>query len=323
MGKPRPSIDIRESANFHCKACGHRFSGAFTRAEPVEGRDWLPFEYFSDCPECGKEADQAAWEVNLAKAHVNATGPTTPEGKAKAAATLAEHARKPEHLQITRFNALKHGAYAKVSMFFPARPNRYPECEGCEHLETEYCVPFQACLKKAELFIRYAAAFQSGDPTALRDIVATRQAALNTIIDQMILAIARAGGPELQSPEWYNDKDGGFHLARFMDDKTGEYVQLMKTEEHPLLKRLIEFIAKNNMALGDMGMTPKVQDEQETIKGYMDQEAEDREQAHEYRARLEQQQNALIHLIQNSAAPAPAIKNINQEGSVIDGRIED
>lgn len=322
MGKPCPTPTPDEALNFHCRACGERFSATYTRTALIEGRDWLPFDYFAQCPACGEEAAQAAWEVNLAKAHAHATGPRTPEGIAQATANLLEHAHKPEHRAVTRFNALKHGAYAKVSMFFPARPGKYPECDGCEHLTSEYCVDFRACLKKAELFVKYAAAFERGDPGLLREVVAGRSAALNVIIDQMILAIARAGGPELTSPEWYHDKDGGFHLARYRDENTGEMVQLMKKEEHPLLKRLIEFVAKNNMSLGDMGMTPKVQDEQEILKGYIDQDDADREREQEYRTRLEQQQTALLQLIHQSAAPQK-VKDVTPQREAIDARPED
>lgn len=316
MGKSRLSAKATETLNFHCQGCKLRFSGPYARAKPREDRDWLPWDYFAICPECGEEAPQAAWEINLAKAHVNATGPTTPEGQAASAANLAGHPT-PQEAQITRLNALKHGAYARVAMFFPARPGKYPQCEGCEHLESEYCLTFKACLKQGELFVRYAAAFHQNNPAMLREIVGSRQAALQVLIDQMILSIARAGGPEMISPEWYHDKDGGFHLARYRDEKTGEMVQLMKSEEHPLLKRLIEYIAKNNLSLADMGMTPKAQDEQEMLKGFLQQDQDGKEKESAFRTRLEHQGNALLQLLGKTTDPQRIPRDITNEGEII------
>lgn len=286
-----------------CQICGHKFDAAPGRIEDAEDRPWHPFRYFADCTECGAEAEQSGREVGLFKAWAHATGPRTPEGKARSSANIEGHPT-PSESQLTRFNAMKHGAYARTAQFFPSKPGKYPQCDGCEHMdedrpEDSYCMRHRACLKQAELFIRYQSAFDAKDPSLLLEIQGQRHAAIQALIDSMILAIAQDGGPRIKTVEWYHDKDGGFHLAGYTDDY-GEKHQIYKLSEHPLLKPLIDYISKNSMTLSDLGMTPKVQDEQSLAQGFLDKSAVDRETEQEFRSRIENQQNKLLSMIGNS-----------------------
>lgn len=302
MGKERPGqSDPLLKVNFHCRAdwCGNRFSAQPGRVEDCPEREHHPFEYFADCPMCGEESGQAAWEVNLLKGWPNATGPKTPEGKAATAANLAGHPT-PQEAQLTRFNAMKHGLFARVANYFPAKPGKYPHCDGCEHLETRACVPQRACLKRTELFLRHQVAFETQDPALLLGMRADTQAGIQALIDDMLLAIAQDGGPRLKSPEWYYDRDGVFHLAEFVDEQTGEKVSLMKNEAHPLLKILMDFIAKNAMTLHDLEMTPRSQDEQKALEGHLEQGAGEKQAALEYQQRQTALLEKMSELVQRS-----------------------
>lgn len=302
MGKPRllPLIEVY----FKCQSdsCGHDFKAVPEKT--VESDNWWhPFEYFSPCPRCGHEATQHGREVGLLKAHATATGPRTPEGKAASASNLEGHPT-PEEAQQTRFNALKHGLYANTATYFPARPGKYAICDGCNYYNHE-CTPESpdnppACLRRVELFMKHHLAFEAKDPGMLTGMRASTQAAIQAMIDEMIMTIAADGGPRIKSLEWYHDKDGGFHLARYRDKETDEWVHIEKLEQHPLLKPLIDYISKNNLTLSDMGMTPKVQEDQEILRGNLDEDAAEKESAQAYMQRLEKQQNQLMKLIGNS-----------------------
>ncbi len=321
MGVKQPRKP-KHTVNFRCVPCRRSFAAAPLRVEDAPELPWHPFRYFHRCETCGGEVEQAAWERALFKAWTKATGPRTPEGKARSAANIEGHPT-PDEALITRFNRMKHGLFAKTAKFFPARPGRYPQCDGCEHLsdfdrkESE-CVRHHACLKQVQLFMRYDAAFAAKDPSLLVEMQAQRHAAIQTIIDQMILTIAQDGGPRMKTVDWYYDKDGTFHLAKWTDEDGVEH-QIYKHEEHVLLKRLIEYVSKNSMTLADMGMTPKVQEDQNMMKGFLDSESSSREEANEYRRRIEEQQQKLLELVENSYSDAEAIDITDQAEIVRDG----
>lgn len=303
MGKPRQ--DPLEEVNFRCPTCGHSFACAPERVEDAEDQPWHPWRYAAECPICGAEAGQAGWERGLLKAHANATGPRTAEGKAATAANLEGHPT-PEEAKRTRFNALKHGAFAQTASYFPARPGGYPHCQTCEHFNAgcdEDAKPRDnppACLKRTELFMRHQVAFETGDPKMLTDLRANTQAALQAIIDDMILAVT-AQGVTLHSPEWWVDaKNGTQGIVHYPDPRTGEQRIVWRTEAHPLLKTLLDYIARNKMTLEDMGMTPKVQDDQEIIRGQLDQEGQQQESRLDYEQRQAEALEGLQSMIQRS-----------------------
>lgn len=244
---------------------------------------------------CGAVAEQASWQRALLKAWVSATGPRTEEGMSRSAANLEGHPT-PEEARLTRFNAMKHGLFARTAKYFPAKPGSYPHCETCEHLDTMACIPQRACLKRAELLLQHEVAFETGDPGLLTGMRAGTQAMVQALIDDMLLTIAMDGGPRIKSPEWYSDKDGGFHLAKYYDDLADEMRQIYKLEAHPLLKILIDYLAKNAMTLADLEMTPKSRDEQDALRGYLDKE-KDAQSTTDYQKRLEQQNQKLLDLI--------------------------
>jgi len=233
-------------------------------------------------------------------AHASATGPTTDEGKRRC-----------------KFNALKHGLRADTATYYPAKPGGYPHCNGCEYRTDMECLDFGGCLKRTELLLRHQIAFESGDPSKLQAFRARTQAHIQALIDDMILAIAQDGGPRIKSPEWYYDKDGIFHLARFRDAETDEWIQLEKIEAHPLLKLLMDYISKNKMTLEDMGMTPKAQDEQESIRGYLDHEKGSQQEALEYQRQTQQQLEHLQTLIGNSYTPAREPVTVDADAEVV------
>jgi hypothetical protein len=316
MGKPRESP--LEFVSFICIECEHEFSCAPARVENHPADWWHPFLYFNDCPQCGHEALQLPAERGRLKAWAHATGPRTPEGKANSAANLDGHPT-PEETRITRLNALKHGQYAEVANYFPARPGQYPHCNGCRYRGKECREDPPAhhknppgCLLRTELFMRHQIAFETRDPGMLMDLRAGTQAAIQAIIDDMIIAIAADGGPRIKEIQWYYDKDGGFHLAQWRDEKGDEH-QIYELKAHPLLKILAEFIQKNNMTLGDMGMTPKVQDEQDLMTGFLQESKNSTEGMEQYRQKTLANQEKLLDLLRRNNLPAGEVIDVTPE----------
>lgn len=217
----------------------------------------------------------------------------------------------------TRFNAMKHGLAARTATYFPAKPGNYPACDGCEYLESKACLDGpRACLKRTELFMRHQVAFDSQDPSMLTGIRADTQAAIQALVNDMILAIAQDGGPRIHELVWYNDKEGGFHLAKYMTED-GKTHQITEVKAHPLLKPLMDFISKNSMTLADLEMTPKVRDEQEMMQGFLDKKSDDQETVSEFQQRMEDGVNKLMQLVDNSYQRDP----VTVDGDLVDGQV--
>lgn len=293
-----------EELSFHCQACGARFESSPGRIEPRPEREWQPNDYFAKCA-CGREAAQAAWELNLAKAWVNATGPQTPEGIAKVSKNLRP--LTPEETKRTRFNAMKSGVFAKTAQYWPAKPGKYPHCATCEHFnkgcndDNHRSGAHQnppACLKRIELFMDYQIAFDARDPKMLTKYHSSMQALAWQLTNDMILQVIQ-DGVSLKSPEWYYDKDGGFHLAQSVKDD-GTVEQIYKVESHPLLRSIIEFMNRNGMTLPDSGMTMKVKEEADDIKGFLEQTEAQRENALEFQQRQTKALEGLAALVDRS-----------------------
>lgn len=291
MGKAR--TDPLQQVTFRCGFCGHQWESAPERIEDCADQPWHPWQYFAACPTCERESSQVWWERNLLKAHASATGPRTEEGKAASAANLDGHPT-PEEAKRTRFNSLKHGLFARTANYFPARPGKYPHCQGCEYFNNgcdENPPPGRknppACLKRTELFMRHQVAFESRDPGLLASLRSDTQAALQAIIDDIILAVA-ARGVELRAPEyWVDYKTGECGIVDYVNPETGEREIIYKTSANPLLKPLIEIVQKNNLTLADMGMTPKIQEEQDVMRGALEQRGQEKETVDSFRERQE------------------------------------
>lgn len=321
MGKAQR--EKRQLVTFRCgdEDCRHRFQAKPDRIEDLPEQEFHPFEYFAKCPECGKEAEQMAFERNLMKAHANATGPRTPQGKAIVAKNLEGHPT-PAEAQITRFNAMKHGLYARATKYFPARPGKYDQCEGCQWLNNGCGEISDACLKRVEIFMQYDIAYSQNNPALLRQMDADLQATVRALVNDILLSIVKRG-VEWETPEWFYDKDGGFHLADGYDREGNHYV-IKKVQAHPLLKPLIELIKANGMTMPDHGMTQKSADEDELLRGHLAQQADERESEREYRQRMVTSMEGLKDKIERSqqrVASDPVLLEHGQEENVVDGEL--
>jgi len=267
---------------FVCPVCDYAFKREPGRVAEDPSDEVHPWRYFASCSKCGMECEQAWWERNLLKAWANSSGPKTEAGKLAVTANLEGHPT-PEETRRTRFNAMKHGAYANTATYFPARPGKYPECEGCEYLE-EVCPQQVACLKKMELFMQVHVAMESGDPDALNAIHANVQSSFFGVLQDMFRQVI-ADGPRLCHQAYYYDKDGGLHWVERYNPKTGDLEPVMDYDAHPLLKIIGEWMSKNNISLDDLAMTRKGQEDRSIDMGFIEAEKQSKEQMAGYQER--------------------------------------
>jgi hypothetical protein len=269
MEKKQPKHDPAnplEEVHFICRPCKHTFACEPGRVEEAPERTAHPWMYFANCPQCDAESPQQPWEMGLMASYGKHTGPKTDEGKARVTKNIDGYPT-PEQTKRLRFNSLKHGMYADVLEFFPARPGQYLQCKNCQ-IDRDTCLSNTICAKEADRAMRYQIAFDENDPSQLRDIYANNQSRMQSILDNMMLSIINTG-TELKSPVYVNDKDGGVHFVEKVDEN-GTVQPLVDVKAHPLLKNLGDFISKNSLSMADMGMTPKLNVEEEPLQGNLD-----------------------------------------------------
>lgn len=277
LGKPLSVI------SFACRRCKWDWESAPSRVEDDPEQPHHPWRYFSVCPICKEEREQAPWERSLLKAWASATGPRTEEGKAASAANLEGHPTREESRR-TRFNAMKHGMSAKTATFFPAKPDGYSFCTDCK-VERDWCAEQPACVKQTEIFLLHHAAFEQRDPKILGSIYANLQAALFAVLNQILQTII-SDGVKIVSPEYYTTKDGDLLLATYADPVTGESKTIYKLEAHPLFRPFGELLSRANLSLADMGMTVKKIDAEEDLAGHIEGETQAREPGGDFRQRV-------------------------------------
>lgn len=267
MGDERP--EALTLINFSCRAdfCGQKFRAPPGRIEEHPQRPTHPWAYFAACPKCGEEASQAAWEIGLLNQLGKHTGPKTPEGIAATTANLAGHPTQ-EEAQRTRFNAMKHGLFARTATYFPARPGKYSQCDGCEYEIDQGCIPFGACVKRTELFMQHHIAFETKNPELLTSLRAETHAGAHAMMTDMLRAIF-ADGVSQTIPKMYYDKDGKCHVFKYKNAQ-GEEITVDEISAHPLIKHFFDGMAKMGITLNDLAMTPRVQNDEEMIKGHLD-----------------------------------------------------
>lgn len=263
------TIDALKLISFYCRevGCGEKFRAEPGRVEAHAERPTHPWAYFALCPKCDSEAAQAAWEIGLLNQLGKHTGPKTPEGIAATTANLAGHPT-PEEALRTRFNAMKHGLFARTATYFPAKPGKYPHCDGCEYEIDKGCLVFSACVKRTELFMQHHIAFETKNPELLTSLRAEMHAGAQALMGDMLRSI-NADGVRDVVPRMYYDKDGQCHVFKYTNER-GEEVTVNDKVANPLIKHFFDALSKVGMTLNDLAMTPRVQNDEETIKGQLD-----------------------------------------------------
>ena len=296
----RPLLEIA----FHCQrqdgGCGSRFKSSQYETSACPDRDWHPYHHAATCPKCGELAGQAAWQL---AAWRSATIPKSPDARARIAAANAN--RDASSYAVSRFNALTHGATAETAKYYPARPGKYGVCEACEYLLDGCGTSFKHCAKRTELFLRFTLAQESGDGSLLGSLMASTQAGVMAITQDMVRDIA-ARGVSIETPQWTRTEKG-IEVAKYKDSDGNERL-LTKLEAHPLLFPLIAMLQKNTMTLGDMGLTPRAKEEEKMLQGYLDSKSASRETIDQAVKHQQQMVNQLMQIVGGNIIDADAIE---------------
>lgn len=299
---------------FYCKQCCQSFKAEPGRVVDAPEHKHHPFAYFLACPKCDVECEQAHWERSLLKAWRNATGPKTEEGKAATAANLEGHPNKEEALR-TRFNALKHGLSARTATYFPAKPDGYAFCKGCE-VDRVLCKSQPACVKKTEIFLLHHAAFSQRNPVHLQGLYSDLHASLFALLQIMLQTII-ADGPKLTTPEWYTDKDGACIIAEYTDAEGNRRI-IPNVRDHPLLKPMMEMMSRAGLSLTDIGMTHRVLENEDAELGRLNDGSAVREESSDFQRRQVEALEGLAAVMQraqtNKARDPVLLEHVSQNG---------
>lgn len=261
---------------FRCPSCKHTFKAEPGRVDEIDTGDdekAHPYLYASDCPKCGTESGQAAWERAALKAWRCSTGPKTEEGKAAVRENLKGHPT-PEEALRTRFNGMKHGLNARVASYFPAKPGGYAFCQSCD-VDRIWCSQQPCCEKQTVHFMKHHAAFEQKNPKHLMGIYADFHAALMATIGECLRRII-GDGVTISAPKTYIGKNGKCMVVDWLDEY-GERHIVWDVNAHPLFKPVSELITRTGISLSDLGMTPKVMDDDEEALGRLKEEGDRRE----------------------------------------------
>jgi hypothetical protein len=256
---PRKDWSARlDRATFRCGDCRRTFQAVPDLVDDDPDNGAHPFRYFANCPSCHAEnVPQASWERALMAAHQAATGPITPAGKAATAANLAGHPT-PEESRLIRFNAMKHGMEARTASYFPAKPGKYQFCESCD-VDPYWCSTQPACVKQTELFMLHHAAVEQRDPKVLGKVHADLIAALTATL-QLCLQSVLGRGVEICTPRVELSRDGT-PVTLTYTDANGDRQNVYEISANPLLKPLMDLIARLGLSMSDQGLTVKASEE--------------------------------------------------------------
>ena len=278
--------DRLDKVTFRCGVCRSTYTSRPDLVEDDPETPFHPYRYYANCPDCGAQHQpQAHWERALMKAHQEATGPTSAEGKAAAAANLAGHPT-PEDMRVIRFNAMKHGMEARVATFFPAKPDKYSFCATCD-VDRFWCMDQPACVKQTELFMLHHAAVEQRNPKALGKIQADILAALTATL-QMCLQAVLADGVVIRTPQVELSRDGVPVALTYMDAR-GEVHQIYDYHSNPAFKPITDMISRLGLSMSDLGLTYQADDEQDPAgQGFLQVGAGKREQLEDFGKRAQQ-----------------------------------
>lgn len=247
-----------DKATFRCGRCRGTFTATPDLVDDDPENPAHPYRYFANCPDCGQNSvPQASWERALMKAHQEATGPTSAEGKQASAANLAGHPT-PQESRLIRFNAMKHGLEARTASYFPAKPGKYAFCETCD-VDWGYCASQPACVKQTEIFMLHHAAMDQRDPKVLGKIHADLAASLTATL-QMCIQTVLQDGVVIKAPKVELSKDGTPVTLSYLDAQ-GDRQVVYDYHANPLFKPIADFITRIGLSMNEMGLTMKAAEE--------------------------------------------------------------
>ena len=259
---------------FHCKSC--RFVWK-TEDYLTKGDDIVAV-----CPICEKSDHviETTYRVaNLALAWDNATGPITPEGKARVS-----------------LNGWKNGRNAsQYHLLAPAKPGKYSICNDCQYFE-ECKKDYKYCPVDLETLARFVQAYKEQNVNDLREIAGLFQGKMAKILTEMFHHVI-VKGAMLEVKEPCINKDG-----ELLRDDEGKAIIKTNYIKNALIKDLPIFMQSLGFDAVNQDMTPKTRQETEALKGYLDDKETDQEKLIEIKKRTHDELVKMREAVQNLTA---------------------
>lgn len=189
----------------------------------------------ADCPICDAAGDNVSWRMmNLSKAWNHATGPRTSAGKSR-----------------SRLNGWKHGGRSQAfPILAPALPGKFPACESCEFRTPCETEPYKYCPVLIGPMVAYVQAFQEGNLDTLREFAGLNQARALQVIQMMFMGIQEHGVLVKEQEATRNGTN-------------------IRYKANPLLNKIPDYFELLGHTAGDQLMTPRGQENNEAMKGYL------------------------------------------------------
>jgi len=239
---------------------------------------------------------ETTWRVmNAVKGFKKATGPKTEEGKKKVAKNLDGH--RGIYTDRQTCNNWKTGRYAKANRILaPAIAGRFEECNDCELYNDCKEKKIKWCPVQIQPLLRFLQAHKEKDPSQLQELVGLSHARLYSIFQMGLKEVFERGAVVDDVKILHSNKDK-------------QVLQITK-KSHPFIRTALDILETIGFTADQQNMTPAKQDEQDTLKGFLDMEtdknksisevvndikamAEDMKQAIQKAAKLRAQDDAL------------------------------
>lgn len=235
---------------FYCKKC--KIAGRVPELEAQYDEAGNPILL---CDECGNPMSMSNHHLfNLSKGWSKATGPKTPEGKAKNAQNLDGHRGKyksEETKERASCNGFKTGQYCtKPRIIAPAIHGRYLDCEDCELSESCEKKEIKWCPVFIQPLVNFLAAHKNSDPSQLKTLVGDSHAQLYAIQQQAMNEIFKDGAV-VEDVKIYKDT-------------------IQKTKKsHPAIESVLKIMDTIGFTADQQNMTPARQDSDDDLGGFL------------------------------------------------------
>ncbi len=282
---------MKEEKTFYCRRTDLHQRYVWVSTEYVFGEDDVAV---AECPICGQPCQEVPrYYTRMYKMWQHATGPRTPEGKAR-----------------SRLNNWKHGLRAQAATILaPAIPGKFLECNGCEYRRQCEDEQWKYCPVNLEPIMKFIKAYQEGRVTDLRELAAFSQGHVFQAVRMMFQELYKRG-VIVKSEKKSMGKNG----QQFISEEL---------KANPVLARIPEFLALLGFTAEQQMMTPKVEQDDENVKGFLEAEKAKSEKLEEYMAKQAKAVEDLKTRIQKAALQRQADEALRRHNMQVEKEKKD
>lgn len=278
----------KEERTFYCKRVELHERWVWRSKEYIANPDEdSEHEYLCNCPICGAPTGDVDHRYyGRWKGWQNCAGPKTEKGKAR-----------------SRLNGWKHGGAARqYHMIAPALPGKFSECETCNERDACENEPYKYCPVILAPMMHFLQAFNEGNIEDLRDFAGMNQMRLFQTVQMMFREIQK----------------NGTMVERWREVSKGEVTtrESLGFEANPLITKIIDAMQALGHTAEQQMATPKVKQDDDTIKGFLNAENDKSIDLSDYKAITQKRIMMLEAAVRKGnlqAANDPAMQRYSQE----------